>query len=84
MSFFPSVLRPALLALATLAFVPSPSITVTVAGVTAMTVMTSSQAEAGRPAEGARSSHTALSTQRRRPGLYEPLKADIVWGMPQP
>lgn len=49
MSFFPSVLRPALLAVATLAFAPSPSITVTVAGVTAMTVMTSSQAEAGRP-----------------------------------
>jgi hypothetical protein len=51
MPFFPSVLRPALLAAATLAFVPSPLITVTttVAGVAAMTVMTSSQAEAGRP-----------------------------------
>ncbi len=50
MSFFPSVLRPALLAVATFAFVPSPLITVsaTVAGVTAVTVMTSSQAEAAR------------------------------------
>ncbi len=51
MSFLPSFLRSATLAVATLFFAPTPFVagTATIATVTAVTVMTTSQAEAGRP-----------------------------------